>query len=61
MIGGAALMLAGVVKILLAWMAARAGQADLIMVHKETVFSLEIFSVGLVLLILAVIGKAFVR
>ena len=59
--GGVALMLGGVVKLLLAWMAARAGKADFTMVAKETTASLEIFSVGLVLLILAFIGRAIVR
>jgi len=61
LVGGAALMLAGVVKVLLAWMAARAGKADFTMVAIETTASLKIFTVGLVLLIVAVIGRAVVR
>jgi hypothetical protein len=59
--GGTGLMLAGVVKLLLAWLSARAGRADFTMVAKETTVSLEIFSVGLVLVILALIGRAIVR
>lgn len=58
---GVALMLAGVVKLLLAWMAARAGEADITMVAKETSLSLQIFSVGLALLIVAIVGRAIVR
>ena len=59
--GGAASMMVGVVKVLLAWMAARAGDADLRRVALETSTSLKIFTAGLVLLILAVIGRAIVR
>ena len=61
MTAGVVLMMYGMVRLTLAWMQARAGKSDLEIFATALTSSLKFFEFGLILLILAIIGRSAVR